>query len=174
MGRVHIDGFNLYFGLKSKNWRKYYWLDLVAVSQALVKPGQELVHCHYFTARVSAGGVSQSARRQALWLETPATRARLTTHFGHYLPKRMECFRCGATWMSHEEIMSAASVDPVFIASIRKKLNLDQREAAELFGGGVNAFSRYENGRTKPPLALIQLLRLLDRHPDLLNEVRSA
>jgi HTH-type transcriptional regulator/antitoxin MqsA len=70
--------------------------------------------------------------------------------------------------------VNAASVDPVFIASIRKKLNLDQREAAELFGGGVNAFSRYENGRTKPPLALVQLLRLLDRHPDLLNEVRSA
>ena len=70
--------------------------------------------------------------------------------------------------------VNAASVDPLFIASIRKKLNLDQREAAELFGGGVNAFSRYENGRTKPPLALVQLLRLLDRHPDLLNEVRSA
>ena len=70
--------------------------------------------------------------------------------------------------------VNAASVDPVFIASIRKKLNLDQRQAAELFGGGVNAFSRYENGRTKPPLALVQLLRLLDRHPDLLNEVRSA
>jgi HTH-type transcriptional regulator/antitoxin MqsA len=70
--------------------------------------------------------------------------------------------------------VNAASVDPVFIASIRKKLNLDQREAAELFGGGVNAFSRYENGRTKPPLALVQLLKLLDRHPDLLNEVRSA
>lgn len=26
--------------------------------------------------------------------------------------------------------------------SVRKKLALDQREAAEIFGGGVNAFSR--------------------------------
>lgn len=76
-------------------------------------------------------------------------------------------------WQFRRQV-NAASVDPVFIASIRKKLNLDQREAAELFGGGVNAFSRYENGRTKPPLALVQLFRLLDRHPDLLNEVRSA
>jgi len=25
-------------------------------------------------------------------------------------------------------------------------------------GGGVNAFSRYENGKTKPPLALVKLL----------------
>ncbi len=70
--------------------------------------------------------------------------------------------------------VNAAIVDPVFITSVRKKLNLDQREAAEIFGGGVNAFSRYENGKTKPPLALVKLFKLLDRHPDLLNEVRSA
>ncbi|HEX9174301.1 MAG TPA: type II toxin-antitoxin system MqsA family antitoxin, partial [Telluria sp.] len=43
-----------------------------------------------------------------------------------------------------------------------------------LFGGGVNAFSRYETGTTKPPLALVKLLKLLDRHPDLLAEVRMV
>ena len=70
--------------------------------------------------------------------------------------------------------VNAAIVDPEFIVTVRKKLNLDQREAAEIFGGGVNAFSRYENGKTKPPLALVKLLRVLDRHPDLLAEVRLA
>ncbi|MDP3439225.1 MAG: type II toxin-antitoxin system MqsA family antitoxin [Azonexus sp.] len=35
-----------------------------------------------------------------------------------------------------------------------------------MFGGGVNAFSRYENGKTKPPLALVTLLKLRDRHPE--------
>jgi HTH-type transcriptional regulator/antitoxin MqsA len=70
--------------------------------------------------------------------------------------------------------VNAAIVDPGFIADVRKKLDLDQREAAEIFGGGVNAFSRYENGKTKPPLALVKLFKLLDRHPDLLNEVRAA
>ncbi len=70
--------------------------------------------------------------------------------------------------------VNAAIVDPGFIVSVRKKLDLGQREAAELFGGGVNAFSRYENGKTKPPLALVKLFKLLDRHPDLLSEVRSA
>lgn len=70
--------------------------------------------------------------------------------------------------------VNAAIVDPDFIASVRKKLALDQREAAEIFGGGANAFSRYENGKTKPPLALIKLLKLLDRHPELLDEVKTA
>jgi HTH-type transcriptional regulator/antitoxin MqsA len=70
--------------------------------------------------------------------------------------------------------VNAAIVDPGFITNVRKKLDLDQREAAEIFGGGINAFSRYESGKTKPPLALVKLFKLLDRHPDLLNEVRTA
>jgi HTH-type transcriptional regulator/antitoxin MqsA len=70
--------------------------------------------------------------------------------------------------------VNAAFVDPSYIAKVRRKLDLDQREAAEIFGGGVNAFSRYENGKTKPPLALVKLFKLLDRHPDLLNEVRTT
>jgi len=70
--------------------------------------------------------------------------------------------------------VNASIVDPEFIAGVRKKLELDQREAAEIFGGGINAFSRYENGKTKPPLALVKLLKVLDRHPDLLAEVRAA
>jgi len=70
--------------------------------------------------------------------------------------------------------VNSAFVDPDYIAKVRRKLDLDQRQAAELFGGGVNAFSRYENGKAKPPLALVKLLKVLDRHPDLLNEVRSS
>lgn len=70
--------------------------------------------------------------------------------------------------------VNAAIVDPAFIASVRKKLNLDQRQAAQIFGGGVNAFSRYETGKTRPPLALVQLLRVLDHHPDLLKEIKAA
>lgn len=69
--------------------------------------------------------------------------------------------------------IDAAIVDPDFIAAVRKKLALDQREAAEIFGGGIDAFSRYENGKTRPSLALIKLLRLLERHPELLVEVRT-
>lgn len=69
--------------------------------------------------------------------------------------------------------VNAAAVDPAFIAGVRKKLALDQREAAAIFGGGINAFSRYENGKTRPPLALVKLLKLLDHHPELLHEVRG-
>ena len=85
-----------------------------------------------------------------------------------------ESARVNAAMLAFNRQVNASIVDPAFIASVRRKLALDQREAAEIFGGGVNAFSRYENGKTKPPLALIKLLRVLDRHPELLNEVRTA
>jgi HTH-type transcriptional regulator/antitoxin MqsA len=85
-----------------------------------------------------------------------------------------ESNRTSAAMLDFNKQVNAAIVDPSFIAKVRKKLALDQREAAEIFGGGVNAFSRYENGKTKPPLALVKLLKVLDRHPDLLNEVKAA
>lgn len=69
----------------------------------------------------------------------------------------------------------AAAVDSEVAASmraIRKKLGLKQADAARLFGGGVNAFSEYERGKTRPPRSMVVLLRLLDKHPELLAEIR--
>lgn len=60
------------------------------------------------------------------------------------------------------------------IRSVRKQLRLSQREAAELFGGGPNAFSRYERGSTEAPQPLVQLFRILGRHPELINELRAG
>ena len=85
-----------------------------------------------------------------------------------------ESARVSAAMLAFSRQVKASTADPAFIASVRKKLALGQREAAEIFGGGINAFSRYENGKTRPPLALVKLLKVLDRHPELLNEVRAS
>ena len=83
-----------------------------------------------------------------------------------------EATRVNTIMLEFNKQVNASIIDPKFIINVRKKLNLDQREAAELFGGGVNAFSRYETGKTKPPLALVKLLRILDNHPDLLPIIK--
>lgn len=93
---------------------------------------------------------------------------------GEHVLDATESARASALMLSFNQQINAAMVDPAFIVSVRKKLALDQREAAEIFGGGVNAFSRYENGKTKPPLALVKLLKVLNKHPDLLAEVKAA
>ena len=85
-----------------------------------------------------------------------------------------ESQRVSLSMLDFNKRVNATIVDPAFIARIRKKLELDQKEAGEIFGGGTNAFSRYENGKTKPPVALVKLLKLLDGHPDLLSEIRAA
>lgn len=59
------------------------------------------------------------------------------------------------------------------IRRIRKSLKLTQTELAEAFGVGKVAFSRYERGETRPPATLVKLLKLVDRHPDLLAEMRG-
>ncbi|WGV21142.1 type II toxin-antitoxin system MqsA family antitoxin [Pseudomonas putida] len=85
-----------------------------------------------------------------------------------------EAQRMSDLMSAFERQVNGAVVDPAFIAAMRRKFDLDQREAGEIFGGGVNAFSRYENGKTTPPVALVKLLKLLDRHPELFEEVRTA
>ena len=75
--------------------------------------------------------------------------------------------------MALNKRVNAAIIDPAFICHIRKKLGLTQKEASTIFGGGPNAFSRYETGKALPPLPLIQLLRLLDGHPELLKEIEN-
>lgn len=93
---------------------------------------------------------------------------------GEAVMDRLNGNRYGAITAAFRRQINGALVDPSFIADVRRKLDLDQQQAAEIFGGGVNAFSRYENGDAKPSVALVKLLRVLDRHPDLLAEVRAA
>jgi HTH-type transcriptional regulator/antitoxin MqsA len=57
------------------------------------------------------------------------------------------------------------------IRRIRRKLGLSQVAAARLAGGGHNAFSRYKRGEAMPMPAVINLFRLLDKHPELLKDL---
>lgn len=58
------------------------------------------------------------------------------------------------------------------VRAIRKRLGITQAEAGRLFGGGVSAFSEYEKGKTQPHKSTLLLLQLLDKHPELLNEMQ--
>ncbi len=72
-------------------------------------------------------------------------------------------------WLTFRDRIDAE--DASELVRIRKKLKLTQLEAARLAGGGKNAFSRYERGQAKPVAAVLNLFRLLDKHPDLIKEL---
>ena len=74
---------------------------------------------------------------------------------------------------AQEGLVRAVKGDPgADIRRIRKKLNITQAKLALAFGVGKVAFSRYERGETRPPAPLVKLLKLIDRHPDLLDEMQ--
>ena len=54
---VYVDGFNLYFGLKAKGWKNFYWLNIQALARSILKPDQVLMTTKYFTSRVKGSGI---------------------------------------------------------------------------------------------------------------------
>jgi HTH-type transcriptional regulator/antitoxin MqsA len=68
-------------------------------------------------------------------------------------------------------VLEARQVQALELRNIRRRLGLSQKRAATLTGGGHNAFSRYERGEAVPVAAVVNLFRLLNRHPELLREI---
>lgn len=63
---------------------------------------------------------------------------------------------------------------PTEVKRIRKEiLNLTQREASAIFGGGINAFQKYESGDTLLSHAMSNLLRVLERHPEEVEKLKE-
>ncbi len=63
---------------------------------------------------------------------------------------------------------------PATIRRIRQKLRLSQRAAGDVFGVGARAFDKYERSLIEPSGPTVQLLRLLDAHPELITELRTT
>lgn len=98
---VYIDGFNLYFALKEKNWISFMWLDLVKLSHRLLRSDQELVRVKYFTARITND--AQKQQRQNAFLDALATLDGIEIHEGAYQHNRVTCHGCGREWPDSKE-----------------------------------------------------------------------
>lgn len=59
------------------------------------------------------------------------------------------------------------------VQALRKKLNLDQKTAAQLFGGGSKAFSKYENDDVMQSEAMDNLMRIALKRPDTLEILKK-
>jgi HTH-type transcriptional regulator / antitoxin MqsA len=90
------------------------------------------------------------------------------------------CPKCGeGVWddESYDRYVEAQSnlIDSIGmeIRKIRKRLQMTQRELADIVGVGPLTFSRYERGITTPANPLVALLRVMDRHREILTELRQ-
>lgn len=90
---AYVDGFNLYFGLRSKGWRRYYWLDIQMLARSLLKPNQRLLFTKYFTARIS--GPPDKEKRQSTYIEALETLSEFQILYGKYQLNPRQCSHCG-------------------------------------------------------------------------------
>ena len=105
---AYIDGFNLYYGLRSKGWKRFYWLNLQKVAQHLLKPNQTLVVTKFFTAKMKSPPDKQ--RRQTTFLEALGTLPDLHIYYGHYLADKITCRNCDHTYTTHHEKMTDVNI----------------------------------------------------------------
>ena len=148
---VYIDGFNLYYGLRAKNWQRYYWLDVRRLSEQLLRPNQLLVGVHYFTTKVFRDPNNPGKfTRQRTFLQATELLQGVRIHYGYYLSKKMSCSICGSAWQTYEEKMTDVNIavqllgdaqDKVFDTAIVISADSD-------LAGPVQAIrSRYPNKR---------------------------
>lgn len=104
---AYIDGFNLYYGLKESDWRRYLWLDLPTLAKSLIRPDQDLINTKYFTSRVVSP--EGKKKRQSIYLEALAAHCgrSLKMYFGHYQSDPWTCNACGAV----EQVPSEKKTD---------------------------------------------------------------
>jgi uncharacterized LabA/DUF88 family protein len=103
-----VDGFNLYHALLRFRDAKVEWLDLNALCLRLIQPKTEQIKAiNYFSA-------------YADWLPDPMARHKeyvkaleatgVTPILGHFKNKDRKCFKCGTTWVAHEEKETDVSI----------------------------------------------------------------
>lgn len=105
---AYVDGYNLYYGLREKGWKRFYWLNIQAMVRHLLKPGQTLVATKYFTTIIKRP--EDRRRRQAVFLEALQTLGDFRIYFGHFLADTVSCRNCGYTYETHHEKMTDVNI----------------------------------------------------------------
>lgn len=111
---TYIDGFNLYFGLRRKNWKRYYWLNVSKLSENLCKPNQQLVMTKYFTARIDKPTAKHN--RQKTFLEAIQTLDNTEIFYGKYQNNPIQCPSCNFTIPNPKEKMTDVNIAAELLA----------------------------------------------------------
>lgn len=80
---VYIDGLNLYY--RAVRGTPHKWLDIAAMSQAVLPQSCTVERINYYTAHVSGRVDPQAPARQHAYLRAISTLPSVTLHFGKFL-----------------------------------------------------------------------------------------
>lgn len=115
---VYVDGFNFYYGLKNKGWKKFYWLDVVKFFERMMNNNQILVEVNYFSARPHDVIAS---KKQDLFFSANKINPKFHLILGTYLKKRKNCPICGGEFQTYEEKETDVRIATQMINDVYKK-----------------------------------------------------
>ena len=108
---VYIDGLNLYYGMKSEGWRRYYWLDVQRLSESLTRPYQRLRFVRYFTAELlPSSGADARIERHSAYLQALSSLPKVDIQYGFHIPQTAICPHCGESTRTYEEKMTDVNI----------------------------------------------------------------
>ncbi len=141
---AYVDGFNLYFGLKSKGWRRYYWLDVDQLVRRLLRSDHDLLCVKYFTSHITDNPEKQ--KRQITYLEALSTLPGFHIFYGKYIDNEYLCPHCNCASRYTQEKMTDVNIatellrdafqdqfDTAYLISADSDLSAPLRTVHELF-----------------------------------------
>ena len=101
---MYIDGFNLFYGMRSKGWKQFYWLDVYQLAENLLRSSQHLSVVRYFTAPILPDPSDpEKDKRQETYLDALSAIPKIDVQKGYYISKRHYCLKCGTPKTIYEE-----------------------------------------------------------------------
>ncbi len=105
---AYVDGYNLYYGIRSKGWKKFYWLNIQKLAHQFLKSHQMLVATKYFTTIIKHP--DDKHQRQRVYLNALQTLPNFHIYYGHFLSETIECRKCGHTYITYHEKMTDVNI----------------------------------------------------------------
>jgi uncharacterized LabA/DUF88 family protein len=105
---AYIDGYNLYYGLRSRGWKRFYWLNIQKLIGQLLKPNQSLVFTKYFTTVVKLP--EDKRLRQNEFLDALKMLPDFRVYYGQFLTETITCRQCGHTYTTYHEKMTDVNI----------------------------------------------------------------
>lgn len=165
---AYIDGFNLYHGLRDKDWRCYYWLNLHKLCLHLLKTGQHLVIVKYFTSRIKAP--NDKKKRQSTYIEALNTIGGIKLYYGKYQLTSTKCKNCDSEFEIPDEKMTDVQIGAEMVSDAYN----NNYDTALLISGDIDLVPAIEVIRANCPTKRIIVVFPPKRSADELRNVANG
>jgi putative transcriptional regulator len=103
-------------------------------------------------------------------MNTKDIAAAIEADAGHKLPGLEESIQQMKTGLVGRQY----SANQRFVREVRRGLKLSQANFAQVISAPIGTLRDWEQGRAEPPGPAVKLVSMIQRHPDLIDEMQQA